>query len=137
MSKVNQVLLSCAVLFLILWYVFYMTQVEITAIDKEVRVAEDGQVEIKLQVKGSENELIETQIINPPQHGILDVTGLICRYRPDSDYFGQDQFTYRYRANKKSSNNANVTIKIHPINDKPVSQFGKVSLKEDHGLKIQ
>lgn len=136
MSKMNQVLLGSAILCLVIWYVIFVWQLQIRAVDLQVITDEDTPVELALAAKGLGDGTISFEIVNKPIHGkIREDLGNVY-YVPDENYFGTDYLTYRVRSDNQSSDPAKIDIQIDPINDAPVAQDISVLLIEDKATDV-
>src|SRR5690606_29688036 len=73
-------------------------------------------------------------IVEAPEHGSVEVLpdGRI-RYTPETDYVGQDQFTYTLTDSEGAvSQPATVTLTVTPVNDAPKAKAGVTpALTED------
>ena len=65
----NQVLLGSAILCLVSWYVIFVWQLQIRAVDLQVTTDEDTPVELALAAKGLGDGTISFEIVNKPIHG--------------------------------------------------------------------
>ena len=63
-------------------------------------------------------------IVDSPEHGSLqrNRNGAFV-YRPDSDFYGQDQFTYQIQDGTQRSEVASVSIQVTPVNDRPIANL--------------
>ncbi|HEU4733172.1 MAG TPA: Ig-like domain-containing protein [Kofleriaceae bacterium] len=71
-----------------------------------------------------------------PQHGTLSGTAPNLQYTPEPDFHGTDSFTYSVSDGVFSSNTANVSLTVLPVNDPPVATGQAVSTSEDVPLMI-
>jgi len=76
-------------------------------------------------------------LVSDPSHGtaVLGADGSLA-YTPEENYFGTDAFTYVANDGFGDSNEATVTITIHPINDAPVAVDDAYEVGEDGTLVI-
>lgn len=58
-------------------------------------------------------------LIDPPGNGILVLDGSEFEYRPETNFFGQDQFLYQVTDGEQNSSSVEALIDILPINDPP------------------
>ncbi len=86
---------------------------------------EDSSVDINLSAVDVDDTNLVYKIVNQPMHGILDANAPNMRYIPDSDYFGEDSFSYVASDLKTDSNEATVTLTINAVNDAPIANAGE------------
>lgn len=65
----------------------------------------------------------------------LEETGVV-RYFPDDDFHGVDTFTYVAWDGVNESNEATVTITVHPVEDLPVAETDEYTVNEDTPLTL-
>jgi len=80
---------------------------------------------------------LTTVLASGPSHGevLLDDDGSFT-YTPDADYVGPDAFTYAVNDGFEGSNEATVTITVHPVNDAPVAVDDAYEVDEDQTLTV-
>lgn len=86
-----------------------------------------------LQVKDEDLLLPGVQPVRGPANGtlVLNLDGSFT-YTPNTDFFGQDTFTYRVTDPRLVSNNtATVTITVNPVNDAPLAFDDLERINED------
>ena len=76
------------------------------------------------------NHPLEILLVSPPTHGTLVINGLDVLYRPDSNYFGADSFTYQPWDRMTTGNLATVSITVR-ANIRPLALPQNLSLAED------
>jgi hypothetical protein len=104
--------------------VFTITILEVNtaplAITQTVNTTKNQPVRIEL---GGPNpggdQLVIWQIVEDPQHGLLDCVQNICLYTPESSYTGIDTFTYRVRY-EGSPWSEPAVVTIHILEPEPV-----------------
>ncbi len=75
--------------------------------------------------------------LTDPSHGLLIfLADGNFRYIPDSEFNGDDSFTYHATDGKDSSSDVKVTIRVTPVNDPPMAFPDAYSVHEDTGLSI-
>ena len=75
--------------------------------------------------------------VTTPAHGSLTLNSDgSFTYRPATNYFGSDSFTYRATDGQATSALATVTITINPINDAPIAVADSYTLNEDTVLNV-
>ncbi len=60
-------------------------------------------------------------IVEPPQHGTLEVISNRIRYIPVTNYYGADQFRYQTCDSTNLCDTAYVYLNVTPVNDAPVA----------------
>jgi hypothetical protein len=71
----------------------------------------------------ADGDTLTAELVTGPSHGALafnKTTGLFS-YKPSTNYFGTDTFTYKVYDGVAWSNVAIVTITVNPINDAPIA----------------
>ena len=63
-------------------------------------------------------------MLSDPEHGAVALVPGGVEYTPDADYSGPDSFTYKVVDTDEgtSTEAANVTVTVHPVNDDPVAK---------------
>jgi len=86
-------------------------------------VSTNEDVEKAITLTGSDPELqqITYIVLTQPAHGSLIGTAPLITYRPASNYFGSDSFTFKVNDGQIDSNIATVTITVTSVNDAPVA----------------
>jgi len=76
-------------------------------------------------------------IVNAPSHGqvAINADGSFS-FRPESDWYGEDSFTYKLSDSRVDSNLSTVTLTVTPVNDAPVAADNSVILAEDSSFTI-
>lgn len=96
---------------------------------------EDTPVSFTLAASDVDGDVLTVQIVDPPMHGLVSVTGLDVVYTPSTNYHGPDYFTYRVGDAETNSELGNVDFTIAPVNDAPTSAEPlTVSTPEDTGI---
>jgi hypothetical protein len=85
---------------------------------------EDTSVTITLQAADADGDPLTFTISSNPSHGTLSGNGAMRIYTPNTDYNGQDSFTFTASDGRLSSASATVDINVTPINDVPVMLLG-------------
>ena len=90
----------------------------------EVIIQEDNQASLTLvgYDEDTEDEDLTFEIVDSTSHGTLIYDRALAEYTytPDINYNGEDSFTYHVFDDQDTSNIAQVTITITPVNDAPV-----------------
>ncbi len=103
---------------------------------KSINVSEDSSVKITLT--GSGNPSLTYTVVNDPVHGKLTGTGNKLTYKPNKNYNGIDQFSYRVSTGCMASSPAAVTITVSPESDTPVlAAIGNKTVIKDATLKFK
>ncbi len=105
--------------------------------DDSVSTDEDTSATITLAATDSDlpaNSLTYS-IVSGVSHGVLSViTGNQLTYTPESEYNGEDSFTFNDNYGSTDRNTATVTITVKPVNDVPEEVADTAYVNEDHTL---
>ncbi len=99
--------------------------------DNALSVREDKTLEITLTGSDVDGDTLDFNITLQPRHGTLTGTGATRTYTPDENYNGNDNFNIQATDGFLSSQTANITIVVIPINDRPVATAQTVTVNED------
>ena len=88
--------------------------------DQSVSVLEDESVNIQLYANDVENAPLTYTIVDAPANGLLSETLPDVIYVPNSNFNGQDSFTFTVSDGYLVSEIGKVVIDITPINDTPI-----------------
>ena len=103
-------------------------------------INEDTQLMFQLLASDLDNDDLLYSLNQNVQHGNLELlnsqTGQV-RYTPNSNYTGQDWFSFHVNDASAQSAIAIVRIDINPVNDAPSAKSDNVSLDEDNSIDIQ
>jgi cellulose biosynthesis protein BcsQ len=102
----------------------------------EISIPEDTPTEIVLTGTDKDRDELKYNIINNPEHGLLSGTAPKLTYTPDKDYTGPDSLTFTVSDGKVDSNAVTVSIVVTPVNDPPVADPQKASIKVNRSLPI-
>ena len=76
-------------------------------------------------------------LVSGPSHGSLTLNADgSFGYAPDTDYHGEDSFTYVANDSSADSNVATVSITVNPVNDAPVADNDAYDVDEDAVLNV-
>ncbi len=84
-------------------------------------------------------ESLNYQLISGPSHGTLTPAGFGTvgwTYRPDTNFFGTDTFTYTANDGSLTSAVGRVNVVINPVNDAPIANAQSLSTPEDTAQPI-
>ena len=68
-----------------------------------------------LLVSDVDGDTLTFSILNEPDHGILECTGVNCTYTPNLHWFGIDSFIFKANDGLLDSNEATVTLNVIPL----------------------
>jgi hypothetical protein len=105
------------------------------AFSQAVTLDEDSSVAITLAGSDVDGDTL-TFVVTQPQHGTLAGVPPILVYKPESNYFGSDSFTFVAQDGAASSESASVSITVTPVNDPPVAFSQAVTVDEDTSVAI-
>ncbi|MCF7456152.1 Ig-like domain-containing protein [Vibrio sp. A1-1] len=91
-----------------------------TATDVSATGEEEIPLTITLNGNDAEGSSLSYQIVTSPVNGNVTVTGNHAVYTGNSNFFGQDSFTYSVSDGELTSGVALVTITVNNVNDSPV-----------------
>ena len=100
--------------------------------------ATSGQSNLLSNDSDAENNTLTITLVSGPSSGALHLNGQHgdFQYRPNADFNGTDQFTYKVSDGALFSGNATVTIKVHAENDSPVTQPDAYSVAQGGLLTV-
>jgi uncharacterized protein (TIGR03437 family) len=100
---------------------------------KDVSLIMDEDNEAKITVEATDpdgDKIVRYTAVTKPANGVLTGDFPSLTYRPNLNFFGTDQFTYKVNDGRLDGNIAVVNITIRSVNDKPVlSVVGPQSIK--------
>ncbi|WML46818.1 Ig-like domain-containing protein [Neobacillus sp. PS3-34] len=79
-----------------------------------------------------ENDALSAMLVSGTNHGsfVLNSDGSF-KYEPDSNFYGDDTFTYKVNDGMSDSEPVTVTIHVTPVNDAPTAHDGTLDVTED------
>ena len=89
---------------------------------QSVSLDEDTTVAITLGAFDVDGDA-QTYTVGAPAHGALSGAPPNLSYRPNSNYFGADSFTFSVSDGRTNSQSATVSITVRPVNDAPVARI--------------
>ena len=101
---------------------------EDTAIIIDVLANDTSSEDSSITISAADNDI---SISTPPDHGITKVVSGKVEYTPNSNFYGNDSFSYIISVNGIPSNPATVTIAVRPVNDPPQANEDNISTQED------
>jgi len=101
---------------------------EDTAIIIDVLANDTSSEDSSITISATNNNI---SISTPPDHGITKVVSGKVEYTPNSNFYGNDSFSYIISVNGIPSNPATVTIAVRPVNDPPQANGDNGSTQED------
>lgn len=111
--------------------------------DDRYEIAEDNPLVVAApgvlgnDYSGDSSKPLEAELATPPAHGTvtLNPDGGFS-YLPAQDYFGNDQYTYRWTNASGATLSATVYITITPVNDAPVATDDAFTSESGRSLSI-
>jgi hypothetical protein len=103
------------------------------ALSQSVALDEDTTAAITLGAFDVENDPL-TFTVGAPAHGTLTGTPPNLTYRPVTNYFGPDSFTFSVNDGQTNSGIATVSITVRPVNDPPVAEIVLAPLSHLPGI---
>jgi hypothetical protein len=99
----------------------------------------DEDVDSPGEVAGSdpEDQTLTFEIVSAPEHGTVEMQddGTFV-YRPESNWWGEDSFSYRAYDGGGYSEPATVQVIVHPVNDRPKALADDATVAEDGSVTI-
>ena len=125
-------------------------ELTVSSVDDPPAAAEDGYVldeDTPLVVAAAEGLLandidpdgdaIAASLVSGPDHGTVQVgTDGSFEYTPDADFNGTDRFRYRVVDETGLASEADVTLRVLPVNDTPTAQGEAYGTAEDVRLAV-
>ena len=105
-----------------------VNDVPVTGGDLEASINENTSVDFTLSATDVESTTLTFSIESSPSNGTASINSNILTYTPNSDYYGNDTFTYVANDGEDNSDISTVTISI---NDIPEVQSFAVTTDED------
>ena len=83
---------------------------------------EDNVISKTLSTYDADGDVLQILLITPPRKGtvVIHSDSKVFTYTPQTNYYGQDFFTYQAKDTIASSNIGRIDITISPVNDPPV-----------------
>ncbi len=97
---------------------------------------EDTAVPVTLTGSDVENSPLTFAVLASPSHGTLSGSAPALSYTPNTNFTGEDSFTFKVNDGSLDSAPATVSITITPVNDAPVADAQAVSTSQDTPLAI-
>lgn len=107
-----------------------------TAEPLSISTDEDESAEITLQGTDPDGDSITYTVHREPTKGNLSGKAPNLSYTPDSNFNGEDSFTYSVSDGDLESDTVEVTITVRSVNDAPVAEPQTITGKEDAVLSI-
>ena len=99
--------------------------------DSSVETQEDSPVTISMSGTDPDGDKLTYKVITEPSNGKVSGAGSEMVYIPNTNFFGEDRFTYIASDGKSESLPAEVTINVNPVEDPPVANNANVTIQED------
>ena len=110
-----------------------------SAVDDSAVVDEDNNITIDVLANDSDidGDSLIIKIKSTPANGVATIIGNKISYRPNSNYNGNDSFSYTISDPSNAEADANVNITINPVNDAPtIEPVDDVTINEDTNKTI-
>ncbi|CAA0121101.1 tRNA(Glu)-specific nuclease WapA [Halioglobus japonicus] len=108
------------------------------AFNQQLAFDEDTSVSLVLQWSDVDEDSVTVEVLTQPTNGTLagssDPFGFT--YTPNSNFVGDDSFTFRVNDGLLDSNIATVTLTTNVVNDPPVAQDNSATTDEDEPVDI-
>ncbi len=96
-----------------------------------VAVVEETPTAITLTASDVESSPLTYTVVSGPTNGVLSGTAPNLTYTPNTNFFGNDSFTFVANDGAQDSNTATVTLNVSNVNDMPVASGQTVAVVED------
>ena len=106
------------------------------AITQSVTTAEDTAVSITLTGTDQDGDTLTYTVVDQPSNGALSGTAPNLAYMPNTNYNGDDSFTFKVNDGTVDSEPATVSITVTAVNDPPVAPAQSVTTAEDTAVAI-
>jgi len=97
---------------------------------------EDTSVDINLTGSDIDSTDLTFKIVSNPTKGTLEGNAPKLKYTPNSDFFGDDSFTFIINDGLLDSNTATIKIIINAVNDPPIANQQSVTTDENTAIDI-
>jgi hypothetical protein len=105
---------------------------------KSVTTDEDTSVLVTLTASDEDGNSFTYTISSVPKNGTLSTIDVDkVTYTPNSNFNGNDSFTFRAFDGQAYSNNATISIKVNSVNDAPVAPDFNMTTDEDTPIDIK
>jgi PKD repeat protein len=109
------------------------------AVSMSITANEDQVRTITLDTSDPDGDSITFTLLTDPNHGeifnfVYDNETMTVQYKPITDYYGSDQFSYELDDGQYKSNIAVVDIDVLYVNDPPFVQSDVISVVEDESV---
>ncbi len=96
--------------------------------------SEDQSRAITLAGTDSDGDTLSFSIVTSPSNGTLSGTAPNVTYRPNTNFFGSDSFTFRVNDGRTNSAAATISITVNAVNDAPtLNALSTLNIAEDSG----
>ena len=97
---------------------------------------EDSSIEVLLNATDEDNDSLTYVINQNPTHGVLEGTAPFLTYRPNTNFNGNDSFSFSANDGSASSAVVQVNLTVNAVNDAPIAQDLNLTTSEDLPLSI-
>jgi len=109
------------------------------ASDQSVTTSEDVEIQISLIASDVEADSLDFTLVAIPNQGTVELTNRVATYKPETNYYGPDSFTFQVKEDTEDeleSNTATVSITVETVNDPPVAIGQSLTTDEDTAVAI-
>lgn len=100
----------------------------------------DEERSVRVAVLGNDQDVdgdaLQIRAITQAAHGRVSTNGSRLTYRPQTNFFGQDIFTYTVSDGRGGVDTATVRVAVRPVNDPPTAQNDATTTDEDTPVSI-
>ena len=107
------------------------------AVDDEFNLLEDSNgaviTVLNNDIRVPASEVLTIDSVSDANNGTVTITndGLTVTYKPDTNFYGEDNFNYTVRDPESNLSTANVTVTVVEMNDDPTANDDTFSVPED------
>jgi len=135
----NSYIFTCPALSLQNFKIICNTNQAPNANDDTDTVAEDSnnnQINVLLNDNDPEGDDMNITDVTQPPHGAVTYNADYVFYTPETDYNGNDSFTYTIHDGEGGTDTATVNVTITPVNDAPVANDDYYTTEEDNTISV-
>lgn len=92
-----------------------------TAMEQHIEVEQNASYRLQLIGNDSNNDSLKYIIVSNPSNGVLSGSGSNRTYTPNTDFVGNDSFTFKVNDGTDDSSSAKVSIVVNLVNNAPVA----------------
>lgn len=107
-----------------------------STLPKIITLKEDHRIQFSLEATDPENDYLEYQVIEYPEHGKIHQNSGIISYLPNKNFFGKDQLKYQVSDQYGGYATDSVLMTISPENDPPEAKYVEQKIRSLGKVKL-